>query len=90
MLLGLLKTLEAMTTLPKLHGDNKWAEQPERCRSSIAQSNYHGVDRLLCPYGGMGSLNDVSCPGKKTASGLTSFEPILGNRRMHWRETEGA
>ena len=35
------------------------AEQVERCRSTIAQSDYHGVDRLLCLYGGMGSLNDV-------------------------------
>jgi hypothetical protein len=55
----LAETLEAMTTLLKLHGDNGWAEQVERCRSSIAQSDYHGVDRLLCLYGGMGSLNDV-------------------------------
>jgi hypothetical protein len=52
-------TLEAMTTLLKLHGDNGWADQIERCRSSIAQSDYHGVDRLLRLYGGMGSLNDV-------------------------------
>jgi hypothetical protein len=41
-------TLEAMTTLLKLHGDNGWAEQVERRGSSIAQSDYHGVDRLLC------------------------------------------
>lgn len=52
-------TLEVMATLLKLHGDNGWAEQVERCRSSIAQSDYHGVDRLLRLYGGMGSLNDV-------------------------------
>jgi len=52
-------TLEAMTTLLKLHGDNGWADQVERCRSSIAQSDYHGVDRLLRLYGRMGSLNDV-------------------------------
>ncbi|MEG3172186.1 MAG: hypothetical protein EOO77_04240 [Oxalobacteraceae bacterium] len=52
-------TLEAMVTLLKLHGDNGWAEKVERCRSSIAQSDYHGVDRLLRLYGGMGSLNDV-------------------------------
>lgn len=52
-------TLEAMTTLLKLHGDDGWAEQIERCRSSIAQSDYYGVDRLLRLYGGMGSLNDV-------------------------------
>jgi len=55
----LAETLEAMTILLKLHGDNGWAEQIEQCRSSIAQSDYHGVDRLLCLYGGMGSLNDV-------------------------------
>ncbi|WP_425275412.1 DUF6966 domain-containing protein [Sphingomonas aurantiaca] len=55
----LAETLEAMTTLLKLHGDNRWAEQVERCRSSIAQSDYHGVDRFFCLYGGMGSLNDV-------------------------------
>jgi hypothetical protein len=55
----LAETLEAMTILLKLHGDNGWAERIERCRSSIAQSDYHGVDRLLCLYGGMGSLNDV-------------------------------
>ena len=55
----LAEILEAMTTLLKLHGDNGWAEQVERCRSTIAQSDYHGVDRLLCLYGGMGSLNDV-------------------------------
>jgi hypothetical protein len=49
----LAETLEAMTTLLKLHGDNGWAERVERCKSSIAQSDYHGVDRLLCLYGGM-------------------------------------
>jgi hypothetical protein len=52
-------TLEAMTILLKLHGDHRWAEQIERCRSSIARSDYQGVERLLHFYGGMGSLNDV-------------------------------
>lgn len=52
-------TLEAMAALLKLHDYNGWVEQVERCRSSIAQSDYHGVDRLLRLYGGMGSLNDV-------------------------------
>ena len=55
----LVGTLEAMTRLLKLHGDGGWAEQIERCRSSIARSDYHGVDRLLRLYAGMGSLNDV-------------------------------
>lgn len=55
----LVGTLEAMTTLLKLHGDGGWAEQIEQCRSIIARSDYYGVDRLLRLYGGMGSLNDV-------------------------------
>lgn len=52
-------TLEAMTTLLRLYGNNGWAERLERCRSSIARSDYHGVAQLLRFYGGMGSLNDV-------------------------------
>jgi hypothetical protein len=52
-------TLDAMTKLLKAHGDDAWAEQIERCRSSIALSDYYGVERLLRLYGGMGSLNDV-------------------------------
>jgi len=48
-----------MTTLLKMHGDNGWAEQVERCRSSIKQSDDHGVDRTFAFLRGMGSLNDV-------------------------------
>lgn len=55
----LAETLDAMTTLLKAYGDDALADQIERCRSSIALSNYYGVERLLRLYGGMGSLSDV-------------------------------
>ncbi|HXH14816.1 MAG TPA: hypothetical protein VNJ10_01645 [Sphingomonas sp.] len=80
----LAQTLEAMTALLKLHANDEWAEQIERCRSSIARSDYHGVERLLHLYGGLGSLNDVVLQ----SGGTTPMEDndrfdALGNRRRH-------
>ncbi|WP_333571504.1 DUF6966 domain-containing protein [Sphingomonas sp.] len=52
-------TLGSMRALLNAHGYDALAEQIERCRSIIVRSDYHGVERLLGLYGGMGSLNDV-------------------------------
>jgi hypothetical protein len=71
----LSQTLEAMVALLKQHGNEGWAEQIERCRSNIARSDFHGIERLLRLYGGMGSLNDVVLQAGRSA-------PVEANGRF--------
>jgi hypothetical protein len=51
-----LRELEA--TL-KVNGSAQWAEQVGRSSVEVENSDYHGVERFLGLFGGMGSLNDV-------------------------------
>uniref|UniRef100_A0A973ZZ61 DUF6966 domain-containing protein n=1 Tax=Bradyrhizobium septentrionale TaxID=1404411 RepID=A0A973ZZ61_9BRAD len=36
-----------------------WADWMEKSRREIADSDFHGIERLLSAYGGMGSFNDL-------------------------------
>ncbi|WIA57437.1 hypothetical protein N6H05_06490 [Sphingobium sp. WTD-1] len=83
----LSQTLEAMTALLKLHGNEEWAEQIERCRSNIARSDYYGVERLLRLYGGMGSLNDVvlQAAGSAPAEANSRFDAL---RSSAWEQAQ--
>ena len=36
-----------------------WADWLEKAHDEIASRDFHGVERLLRAYGGMGSINDI-------------------------------
>jgi len=53
------KNLGELAELLTTAGETRWRKFVVDCRSKIESGNYHGVERLLGSYGGMGSLNDV-------------------------------
>ncbi|MGF6430319.1 MULTISPECIES: DUF6966 domain-containing protein [Bradyrhizobium] len=38
---------------------SRWADWMEKSRREIVDGDFHGIERLLSAYGGMGSFNDL-------------------------------
>ena len=39
--------------------NSEWATWLSKCKQELENSDYHGIERLLGGYGGMGSFNDL-------------------------------
>ncbi|WP_342724313.1 hypothetical protein AAFG07_35535 [Bradyrhizobium sp. B097] len=47
------------TLLREDRWSSHWLDWVEKSRREIANSDFHGIERLLGAYGGMGSFNDL-------------------------------
>lgn len=63
----LISTLDSLIEM--LIGQNEmcWAKYMDDSRKEIKNSDFHGIEKILSAYGGMGSINDIPNP-----SGLIS------------------
>lgn len=54
----LIRTLDELVALLDEEQDTHWAARMRKASRELKASDYHGVERLLAAYGGMGSFND--------------------------------
>jgi hypothetical protein len=54
----LIKILDAMISITEWD-DSGWATWLSQCKNEIENGDFHGIERLLGGYGGMGSFNDL-------------------------------
>lgn len=56
----LITVLDRLVTLLREdRWSSHWLDWVEKSRREIANSDFHGIERLLGAYGGMGSFNDL-------------------------------
>ncbi|MBT4713236.1 MAG: hypothetical protein HOB84_00505 [Candidatus Marinimicrobia bacterium] len=56
----LISTLDELIMILKVDNNTHWAKWMQTAQSSLLESDYYGIEKLLSAYGGMGSFNDVS------------------------------
>ncbi len=76
----LLNVLESFIQILNNRGEEHWAEWMENSKREISNSDFHGIERLLSAYGGMGSINDISDPEtQKLSSRVFSLAEQIKN-----------
>jgi hypothetical protein len=55
---NLIKVINEMISITEWDNSD-WASWLIKCKKELENSDYHGIERLLGGYGGMGSFNDL-------------------------------
>ena len=54
----LIKVIDEMVAITNWD-NSEWSTSLVKCKYDLENSDYHGIERLLGCYGGMGSFNDL-------------------------------
>lgn len=76
----LLLVLKEIIELLEFQQENYWLAWISKCRNEIENSDFHGIERLLSAYGGMGSFSDLMFQPTETT---TSQEYGASNDQLH-------
>lgn len=55
----LIGTLEQLINILDVDGHPHWSKWMRTAKALLVNSDFHGVEKVLSAYGGMGSFNDV-------------------------------
>ncbi len=77
----LLNVLDELVDVLEWDGCH-WAEWMRKSRSEIKASDFHGVERLLSAYGGMGSFNDLTIGYRTNSDGILEQRSGYGTKNQ--------